>query len=217
MELKGKKILFLGDSITEGIGASSYENSYVAVFEKISGAHTKNYGIGGTRIARQTVKSANERWDLDFVGRVDSMESDADCVVVFGGTNDYGHGDAEIGEFASRDCHTFYGAMHCLCLKLINKYPDSDIIFITPLHRDDENTKLNRNGLPIEIPLCEYVRIIKEVAAFYSLPVLDLYSMSGMQPEVPVIKQKYMPDGLHPSDNGARRIAVRLYAFLSAL
>lgn len=217
MDLKGKKVLFLGDSITEGTGASSYENSYVAVFEKISGTHTENYGIGGTRIARQNVRSASERSDLDFVGRVDLMDGVADCVVVFGGTNDYGHGDAEIGEFSSRDCHTFYGAMHSLCLKLINKYPDSEIIFMTPLHRDDENTKLNRNGRPIETPLCEYVKIIKEVAAFYSLPVLDLYSMSGMQPEVPIIKQKYMPDGLHPSDKGAQRIAERLYAFLAAL
>ena len=31
MELKGKKIYFLGDSITEGVGASDAEHCYVSV------------------------------------------------------------------------------------------------------------------------------------------------------------------------------------------
>lgn len=38
MDLKGKKILFLGDSITEGVGVTSYEKSYVSVFADLSGA-----------------------------------------------------------------------------------------------------------------------------------------------------------------------------------
>ncbi len=29
------------------------------------------------------------------------MDSDADVVVVFGGTNDFGHGDAKLGTFES--------------------------------------------------------------------------------------------------------------------
>ena len=71
MELKNKKVLFLGDSITEGTGASSPETCYVSVFGKISGAEVKNYGIGGTRIARQRRKSVKERHDKDFLLRVD--------------------------------------------------------------------------------------------------------------------------------------------------
>ena len=51
MELKGKKIYFLGDSITEGVGASDTEHCYVSVFGKLSGAVVKNYGISATRIA----------------------------------------------------------------------------------------------------------------------------------------------------------------------
>lgn len=51
MDLEGKKVLFLGDSITEGVGASSKDTCYVSVFGKISGAEVKNFGISGTRIA----------------------------------------------------------------------------------------------------------------------------------------------------------------------
>lgn len=135
MKLKGKKVVFLGDSITAGSGASCVENGYVSVFGKISGADVRNYGIGGTRIARQKQPSCEPTHDLDFVQRVDDMDEDADIVAVFGGTNDYGHGDAPLGTFESRDVYTFYGAMHTLCQKLINKYPKA-VIFLLRLCTD---------------------------------------------------------------------------------
>lgn len=217
MKLKGKKVVFLGDSITAGSGASCVENGYVSVFGKISGADVRNYGIGGTRIARQKQPSCEPTHDLDFVQRVDDMDEDADIVAVFGGTNDYGHGDAPLGTFESRDVYTFYGAMHTLCQKLINKYPKAVIFFITPLHRLNESMQLNERGIRNVAPLAVYVDIIKEVARYYSLPVLDLYAMSGMQPEVDIIRELYMPDGLHPSDAGAEIIAQRLVGFLRTL
>ncbi len=211
MELTSKKVYFLGDSITEGVGASSPERGYVSVFAKKSGAIVKNYGIGGTRIARQTNRACNSWDNNDFITRVEHMKDDADIVFVFGGTNDYGHGDAEIGDFNSKSEYTFYGAMHILCNKLIRKYPSAEIVFATPLHRCDED------GFPGKVPLEKYVEIIKEVAEFYGLPVLDLFKTSGIQPKVDIIKEKYMPDGLHPSDSGAERIAERIYGFLKSL
>ena len=63
----------------------------------------------------------------------------------------------------------------------------------------------------------QYVDIIREVAEFYSLPVLDLFASSGLQPKVPVIQEKYVHDGLHPNDAGHKIIADRLTAFLRAL
>ena len=216
MELKNKTVLFLGDSITEGAGTSSPEYNYVSVFSRLSGAECVNYGIGGTRIARQTVKT-NERWDSDFVGRADKMQDKADVIVVFGGTNDFGHGDAKIGTFDSRDVYTFTGALHVLCEKLITRYPDAVIVFLTPLHRLSEDNMIKENGMPEEMNLAGYVDIIKEVAAYYGLPVLDLFRMSGLQPKIDIIREKFMPDGLHPNNAGAARLAERVYGFLKSL
>ena len=212
MELQNKTVLFLGDSITEGHGTSSPEHNYVSVFSRLSGATCVNYGIGGTRIARQTVPSENSRYDLDFVGRADEMREKADVVVVFGGTNDFGHGDAAIGDFDSRDVFTFYGALHALCEKLLVKYPDAILVFITPLHRVTEGDKRTDKRY-----LERYVDIITEVASYYGLPVLDLFRTSGIQPKVDIIREKYMPDGLHPNDAGAARVAQRIYGFLKSL
>lgn len=219
MILKNAKINFLGDSITEGCGASSYENCFVRVIAKTTGAECRNYGIGGTRIAKQQKPSETERWDLDFCGRVAQMNDDADAVVVFGGTNDFGHGDAPIGTPDDRTPDTFYGALHTLYTSLLERFPDSPIIVLTPLHRTNEE-KFNgsRDNKPSNVGnLKTYVDIIREVAEYYSLPVLDLYSESGLQPNVEVINKKYFADGLHPNDNGHKVLAHKISAFLERL
>ena len=142
MKLCGKKIGFLGDSITYGVGTSNAENQYKGfrfpdLVAARSGAIAYNYGISGTRIAKQTVPMEFEPSEGHFSTRVDKMEDGLDAVVVFGGTNDYGHGDASLGTMDSRDEATFYGALHLLIVKLINKYPKAAIIFLTPLHRSE--------------------------------------------------------------------------------
>lgn len=216
MDLKGKKVIFLGDSITEGVGASDGEHKYTSVFERKTGAEVVNYGISGTRIAKQKTPSLYERFDLDFNGRCLSMDEDADIVVVFGGTNDFGHGDAEFGNLGDTDEYTFCGAMRSLLEKLINRYPTSTIVVMTPLHRLGEKDPFNEIGLKHHL-LSEYVKAEKEIAAEYSVPVLDLWSTSGIQPMIPVQMEKYTSDGLHPNDRGHEKIADMLAAFLKAM
>ncbi len=210
MQLENKKINFLGDSITEGVGASESSKCYVSQFAKMSGAICRNYGIGGTRIAKQKTPSANPRTDLYFASRIDEMDSDADIIVVFGGTNDYGHGDAPLGEMTDRTNDTFYGALHSLYRELIEKYSESVIVVMTPLHRSNELSPSGGGNVPLKT----YVEIEREVAEYYSLPVLDLFANSGIQPDVELMKFKFMPDGLHPNDAGHKILAKKLVAFL---
>ena len=37
--------------------------------------------------------------------------------------------------------------------------------------------------------------------------MLDLYAASGIQPNVPAMQTRYMPDGLHPNDAGHAMLA----------
>jgi lysophospholipase L1-like esterase len=219
MKLKGAKINFLGDSITEGHGASSVENCFVSLVGRNYGlAEARNYGIGGTRFARQEKPSANERWDLDFCKRVYEMDPDADAVVIFGGINDFGHGDRPIGSPEDRSAETFYGACHELFSTAISLYPGRPIVVLTPLHRlNEDNPRGDGNKAEATLPLSGYRDIIKTVAEYYSLPVLDLWAVSGLQPKVDVIREKFMPDGLHPSDAGYAILAERIGNFLLSL
>lgn len=217
MNIQNKKILFLGDSITEGYGPQDIENVYWKRLERECGCISVGFGISGTRIARQQKPSPDPREDQYFRSRVASMDETADVVVIFGGTNDYGHGDAAIGCFDDRTDDTFYGALHNLYSDLIAKYPTAQLVVMTPLHRLGENEAYNTWGLRTVGCLEDYVDIIMEVAGYYGIPVLDLHRVSGLQPEVPQLRERYMPDGLHPNDAGHELIYNRLKNFLETL
>ena len=217
MNIQNKKLLFLGDSITEGYGPQDIENVYWKRLERETGCISVGFGISGTRIARQQKPSPDPREDQYFRSRVASMDESADVVVIFGGTNDYGHGDAAMGCFEDRTDDTFYGALHNLYSDLIAKYPTAQLVVMTPLHRLGENEAYNTWGLRSVGCLEDYVDIICEVAGYYGIPVLDLHRVSGLQPEVPQLKERYMPDGLHPNDAGHALICSRLKGFLETL
>lgn len=215
MELKGKKIVVLGDSITQGVGVSKEENFFVNRLAKMGECTVVNHGIGGTRIAKQINKYSPEFDDKDFCIRVEQLEEDADIVVVFGGTNDFGHGDAPLGDFYNRDPYTFYGACHTVMTRLYERFLGKTVVIMTPIHRVDEyrfypDGNLRRN-------LRSYVEIIREMADHYSLPLLDMYASSGIQPEIDAFREAYCPDGIHPNDAGHEIIANKLFAFLKAL
>lgn len=219
MELKGKRINFLGDSITEGvIGISDFQNNFVNRVSSLTGAICRNYGVSGTKIQKMIFQYDHPARNESFIERVSRMD-DADVIIVFGGTNDWGEGDAELGSMDDRTPYTFYGACHTLFLDLINKYPNAEIVVLTPLHRRRENVPEADGLRHIEnnAVLVDYVNIIREVAEFYSLPVLDLWKCSKLQPAVPVLKGKFMPDALHPNDAGHEIIANRIVGFLKTL
>ncbi len=210
METKGKKAVFLGDSITEGVGTSDISKGFVNLLkEKLELSEAYNRGIAGTRFAIQSAPSEEPSFDKDFISRVAELPQDADLVVVFGGTNDYGHGDAPFGDFSDRTGYTFCGACHVLFESLINKYYDKKIVVMTPLHREFEH----ENGKF----LGDYVDMIRKVCEHYSLPVLDMYATSGIQPQLEVIRNAFCPDGLHPNDAGNEIIAEKLSKFIQNL
>jgi len=143
MNLEGLKINFLGDSITQGLRTKNKEAIYPAVLKREAKLkEARNYGISGTRYALQKGTPERPKDDYEdvnsFCERFDQMDDDADVVIVFGGTNDYGHGDARLGGFSDRTPDTFYGACHYLFRGLIKKYLGKTIVIMTPLHRLEE-------------------------------------------------------------------------------
>ena len=212
MELKNKTINFLGDSITQGCGTSCNEAIFHSLIkEKYGLKQAHNYGEGGTRIARQTEITHLIR-DRDFILRARDMDKEADAVVVFGGTNDFGSGQAPLGSLDNKDIHTFYGSLHALAENLIVDYMGKPIVFITPLHRHNEESCYGTwkpDGVK-QHPLKDYVRAVKEVCEYYSIPVLDLFASGELRGNTPEWYKEFMPDGLHPNDKGHKIIAEKL-------
>ena len=225
MELKGTKINFLGDSITAGVGVSDIPNNRFdnVICREYGPLTVNNYGEGGTRIAHQRRPSPNPRFDLCFCGRAYKMSTSANAVVVFGGVNDYLHGDAYIGTAEDQTPETFYGAVNFLMNFLKETYKGKPVVFMTPAREcfngdsDEGLSGYPCEKMPDAKPLVHYVDIIVEAGKRNGIPVLDLYRNLPINPNIPEDKEKYTVDGLHLNDEGHRLIAKLLGDFLLSL
>ena len=224
MELKGLTVNFLGDSITEGTGVSNIpENRYDNRLKMAYGLKTtNNYGIGGTRLAHQERPSEKPRYDLCFCGRAYNMDLNADLVVVYGGVNDYIHGDAHFGTMEDRTPITFCGAVYFLMNILKSLYPSKPIVFMTPAHCNfngvsDKEVSPRPMKKPDAKPLAEYVKVIKARGVEFGIPVLDLFENLGIDPNNKEEMARYTVDGLHFNDDGQELLARALGNFLTSL
>lgn len=223
MELKGKIIDFLGDSITEGVGVTDQNNRYDNVIHRrFELAAHYNYGIGGTRLAHQSVPSEIPRYDLCFCGRAYMLDKSADLIVVYGGVNDYIHGDAYFGTMEDRTPTTFCGAVYFLMNLLKTNYEGKKIVFMTPAHMhfkgiSDKCLSGRPMKKPDAQPLSAYVEVIKARGEELGIPVLDLFEKLPIDPNNESDREKYTVDGLHFNDEGQGILAKTLGDFLETL
>ena len=207
------KINFLGDSITEGAFAGILEDRYSTLTAKYFGAEECNFGVSGTRIAKQLKRTNNPDDDV-FMCRAVKMPTDAEFTFVFGGTNDYGHGDAKLGAFEDRDDYTFYGAFHNLVTYMVSSFPKDKLCFILPIPRFHQDNPYGDGSKDEPIsPISAYIEAEKEVLSYYGVEYLDLsdkfYIPTTQQDDGELYK-----DGLHPNAKGHRSLADCLIEYL---
>ncbi|MBO0442841.1 SGNH/GDSL hydrolase family protein [Vagococcus fluvialis] len=187
----------LGDSITA-------RDWYQQLLQEKYGIISKNFGVGGSTIARNVGYSVKS-----FVERMYDLPDELDYLTIWGGVNDFGFGKygfkegSALGSFDSRDDTTFYGALHKLLEFVINKYKSQGtrigFIITTPVSDNMGNGQKNLKGHTLE----DYCQAVREVCEYYSIPYLDLQKNSGInQLNVDVMTSTFdgsSSDGLHPS------------------
>lgn len=184
-----KKISFLGDSIT-GNNLMPY-SYYPAMVTTNVGAICDAKGYGGSSFSGglNSIPSFVERFTNKNSSYYENVNSDSDIILVFGGNN----GDKELGTINDSEGNTTYGALKIIIEYFENNYPNSKLIFATPIQGDKyDELKISR------------IEAIKEVCKLYNIPVIDLYNNSGITIQNSSI---YLKDGVHPNDSGNRLIA----------
>lgn len=210
----------LGDSITEGVGASSEDKAYPAVLSKLTGAKVNNYGVSGSRITDIESPYFNPG---SFVDRMYNMDKTADLIIVFGGTNDFWCGDCPIGKRTDKCENTFYGALNKMISYLKNTYPNADIVFVVPYQQSkdaDETHPYKRStyGNFGTGTLREYRVAMLDRCEYYGIPVLDLYADYELNTadnrEALEKYGNYICDGCHLNDAGYNLLARKIYRFI---
>lgn len=204
-KFEGKTWNVLGDSITSP--AYAY---WSLLAEKLGISKVNNYGEGGTSVTPREAP-----WDVNAMSiRYVNMDDNADLITVFGGTND-NEGSLSmppLGTMTDRDPYaSFYGACHTLFSGLINKYPTKTIAVFTFPPRQAVYVDGYANTHP------QRAKIIKEVAEYYAIPCLDIFHSCRIKPYNQTSLDTYMPDGLHPNEEGHKLLAEQMLPFLESL
>lgn len=111
--VKTKKVLFFGDSITQGYDAEQPEDSYASILANALDGNCLDKGIGG-EVFRTKLSTLPDEGPIDLI-------------TVAYGTNDWFFKDADT---LKRDASAFYS-------NLRQTYPDIKIVVIAPVWRGD--------------------------------------------------------------------------------
>ena len=206
-------IAFMGDSTTEGAGkakpgtsleqypnewdsepnvyhAYDYYMSYDSKDNNLDDVMLDNslWNIERINAARGGATLASTLADNNFFGQYSKITKEPDILIVMGGIND--EGQKNLGTIDSLAEDSFYGALKLHMRKMIEEYPNTRIVFMTPIYRGE------REGFG------NYVNAIKEIAEVYGIEVLDLYN-SDIRSDL----QNELFDGTHPNAKGYQIIA----------
>lgn len=205
----GKKITYLGDSITEGVG-SNFTNAAVQRYSHVLttelGATEYNMGISGTVLCTGNASRKSR------ISDVDKIPEDSDYVIVMLGTNDFDQaakGFAELGEEGSDDTSTVHGAANALCEKLQKKFKKTDVkvYIVTPISR--QNDVKNELKCANDYTLRDFSEVLIHYAEKYNLNYFDLNAESG-------ITADDMANNLHPNALGTAKMVTALKGALLA-
>ncbi len=221
----GKKVAFLGDSMTQK--RSSTNTVYWEYLAELMEIEPIVFGISGHEwngIYGQAQKLKQEKG------------SDVDAIFIFAGTNDYNH-NTPIGNFyfesaketnfngtmvtrkyrtLNADDATFCGRINKVLAYLKENYPDKQIVILTPIHRgfakfSDTNVQPEESySNDLGLYLYDYVEILRQAASVWAVPLIDLYSTSGLYPMMNSFSKYFenaQTDQLHPNSAGNYRLA----------
>ena len=217
--LHGKKITCTGNSIT----AATHSVPGHGYIEQIADAHgmtVDNHAIWGAIIPQGHPRASGDITDIGCIhDTLDSMDADADIVVISGSINDCEYySDANFlgeitGDFSSElDLTTFYGALENMCKKALQKWAGKPIIYVIEHRMTLDNTTYGQFYLKLH-------KAIVEVMNKWGISIVDLFNDCPSLNCNEGYKTKYtVGDGTHPNQDGYAKFYVpRVYAAIKKL
>ena len=128
------------------------------------------------------------------------------------------NGSVDLEEELALTHSTFCGAIHTICRYLLENYKNKDIVFVTPIKRCQGWCKYPEDKNSRGYTLKDYSDAIIEMCSYYSIPVIDFYSTSGLNPHIDTsLFGDTDGKAVHPNEEGHIRMASLVIAYLQGL
>lgn len=214
----GKDVVFFGDSFFDyGVLPAAIKNAI--------GCNVINRGVGGSVVVRNPTKpyqslvqrlkeeSGAVKTPTELTDKGDNylpLPATADLVIVNCSVNDCQSGRT-IGtkELGTSDDTKFKSAVQVVIKGLMEKYPNKPIVWINACHWAGEYS-YNEDGTlksGSSSNLIDYVDALEEICGLFGVPVVDAYRNSSITSLVASNLSTNTSDGLHPTAEGAKKIA----------
>ena len=186
--LKGKKIIFLGSSVTYGSAAEG--ESFVDYMEKRDGIIPMKEAVSGTTLVDETVWGKKS-----YIARMKTIDPDidADAFICQLSTNDATM-KKELGEISDSfemedfDTQTVAGAIEYV-IAYAKETWDCPVIFYTGTKYDNEH-------------YAQMVDLLLKIREKWDIGVIDLWNDADMNDVSEEDYDLYMVNGIHPSRAG---------------
>jgi len=195
LSYEGLSAVFVGDSITYGVGTTNGNRYFEYLAEALDLGRIYPMGVSGSCYSTCSELGMDKQPLTQRAGLI----PEADLIFIALGTNDMGR-NTPLGTPEDTTDVSFYGAIHMVVSGLQKKYPDSRIILLTPCPRRDLET--NKLGLK----LTDYVEAVEAAARLLHVPCVDMYKPLAGYFSVENT-EKYFPDRLHPNAAGHQLMA----------
>ena len=201
-----------GDSIstTYNISENQIWHNLITADSTYSGIIKYNNSLTGSEVS-------DGGRDIDsFVERYTSLNSNATLVTIFAGVNDWAHNNIPLGNYDDITTNqSFYGALNTLLPGIKAQCPNARVIWLSPLKTKSgmavEHTNADGTNT-LGLYLTDYIQAIKYKCHQYNVEFVDLYGVTGLDPDVNT--GNFASDGLHPNASG--HIALRDYLLNTA-
>ena len=212
--LKGKKILYNGDSICESrlTGFSANGGGYAKLIADETGCFYDNRAVSGGTLAVVEGKH-------NICTDVTNMPHDGDLICFEGGINDY-QNNVPLGNFSETDytssitgldTTTVCGALEAIIRQAIARWTGVPICFIIVHKIAGTAYTPNTAGYTFAEMREKMIAILNK----YSIPYYDCYAEGGLNGYIWYLNEAYLnggatthPDGCHPDEGGYRRYYV---------
>ena len=219
-KLAGKKISFMGDSISN-FGETSaeyntttkytFDDTWIGQFLQLTGGTKgKIDAISGTTM--QAITLDGGAIYNTTLGRVELLPEDSDYIFVFMGANDQrndgyrGHKlgairpKGTLGNFDNTNPYflEFTGAYQLYLEKILKRHAKAEVVLMTPLKAFSQGTEIDLNKASDQ-----YAERVIEIAKLYGLKWIDTREAGFTNYN----HQLFFSDGLHPNKAGHRRVA----------